>query len=230
MNKAKKIMMLAACAVLLVCISVGATLAYLTDTDAVTNTFTLGQVGLSLDEADTDDSTLYKERDTANKYHLMPGGQYDKDPTVHVDANSEACWLFVKVENGIAPIEAAASYEKADGESATGTIAEQMAEFGWKKLNGVDNVYYQKHAAKSETVTDYVVFKNFKISGDVTNQPLTTNDGEEQVITNALMYLPTYDDAEIKVTAYAIQLEGFNDSKKTDAENAAAAWAAGKWN
>lgn len=226
MNKAKKIMMLAACAVLLVCISVGATLAYLTDTDAVTNTFTLGQVGLSLDEADTDDSTPNKERDTANKYHLMPGGQYDKDPTVHVDANSEACWLFVKVENGIAPIEAAASYKKADNTTATGTIAEQMVVFGWTKLTGVegvDNVYYQKHATKSANVADYVVFKNFKISGDVTNQPLTTNDGEEQIITNALMYLPTYDVAEIKVTAYAIQLTGFENDP-------AAAWVAGKWN
>ena len=40
MKKTRKILAMAACAILLVCISVGATVAYLTSTDTVTNTFT----------------------------------------------------------------------------------------------------------------------------------------------------------------------------------------------
>ena len=54
MKKTRKILLMAACAVLLVCISVGATVAYLTSTDTVTNTFTVGQVAITLDEAKVD--------------------------------------------------------------------------------------------------------------------------------------------------------------------------------
>ena len=104
MKKTRKILLMAACAVLLVCISVGATVAYLTDTKSVTNTFTVGSVAITLDEAKTDingvaDNTV--PRVVANKYKLMPGHEYVKDPTVHVTAGSEDCYIFVKVENGI---------------------------------------------------------------------------------------------------------------------------------
>ena len=103
MNKKSILVVLSVLA--LVAASVFGTLAYLTDTDQATNTFTVGQVGLKLDEKDVDDSTPDKDRDTANKYHLLPGHTYVKDPTVHVDADSEDCYLFVTVANGIADIE-----------------------------------------------------------------------------------------------------------------------------
>ncbi|MBQ7313552.1 MAG: hypothetical protein IJW81_08225, partial [Clostridia bacterium] len=93
----------------LVTASVFGTMAYLTDEEAVTNTFTVGKVGLTLDELDVDndgdttdnitvDNTV---RDQANEYHLLPGHTYIKDPTVHIDETSEDCWVFVKVENGL---------------------------------------------------------------------------------------------------------------------------------
>ena len=50
MKKSKAILM-ALCAVLLVAASVMGTLAYLTSTDTVTNTFTVGNVQIKLDEA-----------------------------------------------------------------------------------------------------------------------------------------------------------------------------------
>ena len=54
MNNFKKTLVLFACAVLLVVGSIFGTLAYLTDTETVTNTFTVGNVGLNLDEAKVD--------------------------------------------------------------------------------------------------------------------------------------------------------------------------------
>ena len=85
--------------------AVGGTIAYLTDTDTVTNTFTVGKVDITLDEAKVTeygviDSTA-NTRVTENTYKLIPGHTYTKDPTIHVDADSEKCWLFVKIENGL---------------------------------------------------------------------------------------------------------------------------------
>ena len=240
-RKLHKALLLTCCALALVAISVGATLAYLTDSEAVTNVFTVGKVVISLDEAKTNEAgeplnaagqvveLASAERISGNRsaneqytntYHLIPGETYTKDPTVHVDTDSEACWLFVKVENALEPIEAEAAYTNDAGDSATGTIAEQMVAFSWAELNGVENVYYQKHDG---TRTDYVVFKAFKVSGDATNVAETTDSPEGEIISNSNVYLPAYEEEEIKVTAYAIQMAGFEN-------DAAGAWAAGKFN
>ena len=88
-----KALLLVLCAVLLVTASGLGTMAYLTDDDSVTNTFTVGAVGLTLDEADVDDSTKAKDRDQANDYPLLPGHTYTKDPTVTVDAGSENAYV-----------------------------------------------------------------------------------------------------------------------------------------
>ena len=112
-----------ACAVILVMATVCATVAYLQSTSAVTNTFTAGQVTITIDEAKVDEYGVAEagaERVVANTYKLIPGHSYTKDPTIHVDENSEKCWLFVKVENEITAIEAA-------GDTS---IAAQMAEGG----------------------------------------------------------------------------------------------------
>ena len=90
----RKPLMLLCSAVALVAISVGATLAYLTDTEAVANTFTVGRVGISLSETDVDnDGDMAK-----NAYHLVPGQTYTKDPTVTMDANSEPAYVRMLVK------------------------------------------------------------------------------------------------------------------------------------
>ena len=96
--------------VLVIAMSVAGTMAYLTSTDSVTNTFTVGNVKITLDEAKASeygvaDNTVARVQ--KNEYKLIPGHSYTKDPTIHVDANSEDCYLFVKVENGIVDLEAA---------------------------------------------------------------------------------------------------------------------------
>lgn len=185
----KKSIALVMMAVLLVAASVMGTLAFLTSTDAVENTFTVGKVAITLDEADVDVYGAPIEnaaRVRANEYKLIPGHAYTKDPIVHFAAGSEASWLFVKVENGIAAIE--------DDKK----IADQITANGWTALTGVDGVYYKQVAANtSAAAIDYPVFGSFKLKGDAE--------------------VKNYETAKVTVTAYAIQVDGF--------DTPAAAWA-----
>lgn len=199
MKTRNKALLLTLCALMLVAASVLGTMAYLTSQDAVTNTFTVGNVAITMDEKDVDNSTENAERDKANAYQLMPGKEYEKDPTVHVASTSESCWLFVKVENGIAAYEAAT-------ETATGgykNIEEQIGENGWTALTGVNNVYY-KEWTKGTSDVDQVVFSKFKIKGDANTVTGWTNISAEST--------------KITVTAYAVQKDGFTTAK--DAWNA----------
>lgn len=95
MKTKSKALLLTLCAVLLVAASVLGTMAYLTSTDTVTNTFTVGKVEIKLDE--TDVTNLTGPRVKANSYKLMPGTTYTKDPTVTVKAGSEESYVRMKV-------------------------------------------------------------------------------------------------------------------------------------
>lgn len=189
MRTKTKALVLALCAVLLVVTTVFVTMAFLTSEDSVQNTFTVGEVTVSLDELDVDDSDndgFTTDRDKANEYKLIPGKTYTKDPTIHVGAKSEPCYLFVKVENGLESAEA-------DGNT---TIAEQMKSNGWTLVDGQTNIYVYKEVVTAETGANIVVFNSFTI------------DGETAVA--------DYKDAKINVTAYAIQAEGFENTAKAD--------------
>ena len=192
MRTKTKALVLALCAVLLVVTTVFVTMAFLTSEDSVQNTFTVGEVTISLDELDVDDSDndgFTTDRDKANEYKLIPGKTYTKDPTIHVGAKSEPCYLFVKVENGLVNAEA-------DGNT---TIAKQMENKGWFPVNGTEDVYYYGTLTTIAAVNggqDKVVFDEFTIDDSVEADDLFK-----------------YAEKEIKVTAYAIQAEGF---EKTD--------------
>ena len=174
MRTKTKALTLSLCAVLLVVTTVFATMAYLTSQDSVNNTFTVGKVEITLDEAQVNDYGVPTDpaaRVKANTYKLIPGRTYTKDPTVHVAADSENCWLFVKVENGLGTAEA----------TGNTTIAAQMAAKGWSLLDGTGNIY-----AYRTTVTagaDIKVFESFKIADNAD--------------------VAAYEGAKINVTAYA---------------------------
>ena len=194
-SKLRRALLLVASAVLLVCVSVGATLAFLTDdTAVVTNTFSVGNVKITLDEAPVDlygvvDGTT---RVTQNDYKLIPGHEYTKDPTIHIIAGSENCFVFVRVVDEIADIQ------------ADKTIAAQMAELGWKALptdlkdakgDPIDatNIYYKEAAVAAGTDgTDVKVFEKFKLKGDAD--------------------VAAFAGKTITVQAYAVQADGFNGS------------------
>ena len=95
MKTKSKALLLTLCAVLLVAASVLGTMAYLTSTAKVENTFTIGKVEITLDE--TDVTNPNGPRVTANSYKLMPGRTYTKDPTVTVLNGSDAAYVRMKV-------------------------------------------------------------------------------------------------------------------------------------
>lgn len=200
--KARKILVSLAALALVAAISIGGTLAYLTSKDEVKNTFTVGNVTITMDETDVDDSTKDAARDTENSYKLLPGKTYTKDPIIHVDANSESCYLFVTIKNEIAAIE-----------DANNSVEKQMEAKGWAKVNGVtgvNNLYVyvgtEGGASNPKAVAagaNVDVFETITIDGNVSNATLAG-----------------YASKTITVNAYAIQAEGF--SGKT----AAQIWAA----
>lgn len=207
MKKQKKVLALVLCAVMLVASSVLATMAYLTSTtNTVNNTFTVGNVGFdqgaALDETDVD---VYGVKDgetrvTANKYKLIPGHTYTKDPQVHMSADTEAAWLFVKVVNPIAGIEANDVVAE-DGTVVTPvTIAAQMEALGWSAVEGVTGVY--KYKDKVTANQDITVFNSFTVANDVT--------------------LGEYD--PITVQAYAVQADGFATAADAWTNAPLAAW------
>jgi predicted ribosomally synthesized peptide with SipW-like signal peptide len=167
MKTKMKALALALCAVLLVVSTVFVTMAFLTDRESVKNTFTFGKVGISLDEAKVNangeivaggnrESTEGRVKE--NEYHLIPGHNYVKDPTIHVDDGSENCLLFVKLENGLKDI------------IASKTIEEQMEDYGWALIDSTNNIWaYNKVVAENEhievfdefTLTDNAVVSNY---------------------------------------------------------------------
>ena len=203
MKTRTKALILALAAILLVVTTVFATVAYLQmQTAPVTNTFTAGKVAIELDELEVDiygapetdgEGEPTNARGTGNEYRLVPGLTYTKDPVVRVLPQSEKCYVYVKVENGISAIEKA---------GAT-TIAQQMENNNWSALgNGVTDVYYQLvDRSDANNGKSLPVFASFTIDSAATNATV-----------GAL------DDAEVVVTAYAVQADGF--------DSAYAAWTA----
>ena len=100
----KKAVITAVALTLVLCLAVGGTLAYLTmKTQTITNTFTYGDVNITLEET------------TGTEYKMVPGNEIAKDPKVTVAAGSEDCWLFVKLEKSNNYGTYLAEYEMAAG-------------------------------------------------------------------------------------------------------------------
>lgn len=100
MKTGKKALLMTLCAVLLIVASVMGTVAYLTSSDTVTNTFTVGNVKITLDEAKVDEYGVAASpavRVDANTYKLLPGHEYTKDPTVTVVKGSEKSYIRMLV-------------------------------------------------------------------------------------------------------------------------------------
>lgn len=162
--------------VLLLGCSLGGTLAWLADkTDPVTNTFTVGDIKIELTE-------------TKREYKIVPGVNIAKDPFVTVKADSEACWLFVKVDEANWP-----TFKDGDARKVDYAIAD-----GWTKLTGVEGVagvyYRQVDAETAEAGYEYPVLEGNKVT--VSD---TLTKGDLQKITTK----PT-----LTFTAYAVQQEG----------------------
>lgn len=201
MKTKSKALLLSLCAVLLVVASVMGTMAYLTSTATVTNTFTVGDaVTITLDEAKVNpDGTPVTgaARVTENSYKLMPGHEYTKDPTVHVTGGE--CYVFVKVTNGLTGLEA-----------ETNTIEAQMEARGWKAVTGVEGLYV--YATGSEVKT--------AVSGDPADDtPLTVF--EKFTIKDTAVRDDLTKASNIVIKAYAVQTDGFTEKTPYEIWNTA---------
>lgn len=206
-----KALLVVACALLLVAASVFGTMAYLTSTDTVTNTFTVGKVAIKLDEASVNtDGSLVEgaDRVKANSYKLLPGHTYNKDPMVTVLSGSESSYVKMTVTFSkasaldaiFAPTGAELTsifngYDAANwiykGNTKDATADTRTYEFWYKEAVG---------APTADVALD-ALFDSITVPGEITAEQLATIEG-----------------MTITVNAYAIQAEGFTD--------ATAAWAA----
>lgn len=94
----KRFVAILLCVTLVALAAIGATFAYLTDTKTVNNTFTMGNVKITLDETNVNDPE--GDRVTSNAYNVYPGAVVTKDPIVHnVGANAAYIRATVNVSN-----------------------------------------------------------------------------------------------------------------------------------
>ena len=190
----KKITLVVALALVLV-VGVFGTLAWLTDTtQTVTNTFTVGNVDITLAETEGGEDHQFK---------MIPGQTIRKDPVVTVDAGSEACWLFVKLDK--AGSAAVGQTNLSFDNYLTFEVADGWTQLKNDKGEDVTGVYYREQAAVAESANplpSYPVLKNNTVTvlNTVTNEMMTA-------LTDTSAKLPT-----LTVTAYAIQKAGFETS------------------
>lgn len=196
----KRTMIFVTAMVLLFAMVTGSTLAYMTSkSGTVTNTFTYGNIKITLDELDVDEDDNANDnkeytvggvttiRDTANQYKLIAGSTYVKDPTVHIQPNSESCYIFVNVQNNL--LKAGLGGE---------TIETQMSAKGWTKANATISddactVWYKASAfATSESVQDAVLFETVDIAATVGGSESTSS-------------------SSIVIEAYAVQSANMKD-------------------
>lgn len=213
-----KALLMSLCAVLLVAASVLGTMAYLTDSKDVKNTFTVGNVTITLDEAKVDDNgnAINKqgnqvtnladaERVPGNAYKLLPGHTYTKDPTVTVLTPSVASYVKMTV-----------TFTKANALDAifAPTGADLTSIFG-----GYDAAtwIYKGNTKEGDTRTYEFWYKTTvdATAAAQTLEPLFTSIIVPGTINND--QLKSIDGMTINVNAYAIQADGFKD--------AAEAWA-----
>lgn len=165
--------------------AVGGTIAWLTaNTDPVVNTFTYGNINIELTET------------TGENYKIIPGKNIAKDPKVTVKANSEDCYLFVKVVE--------------DGTFVANKVTYTIRADGWTKGDGTNiptDVYYRVvPAATTDTAFYMLTGDAANPNGVVTVKDTLTKDDIKNITNPTLTF-----------TAYAVQKDGIAD--------AAAAWA-----
>ncbi len=229
----KKTLALLLVLVMIFGISVGGTIAYLTDKETVTNTFTVGDVKIKLTEtavneagvpvdekgvteADSNDQNwkadIIEANDEANdstpvgnKYKLIPGMSYTKDPTVTILEGSEKSYvrMFVTVSKSNA-LDQIFSPDGADLMTIFGGLGD-----GWTYKNNVEDTTADTRTYEfwyDDVVNDKsnipALFQTITVPGEINNEELAT-----------------LNEMKITVIAHAIQSASF-----ADAEAAWAAW------
>ncbi len=200
-----------ACTLAVALVIGGTTLAWLTDTtQTVKNTFTTSDIDITLTETKGE---LKKDETggvvTGSSFKMIPGYTLAKDPKVTVEAGSEACWLFVKVEESVdsnttVRFDDYMTYA-IDDEDKTPDIEFDSWTQGTGGEGGIPaNVYYRKVSA-SDGDQDFPVLKENQVVvlDTVTKEMMAAAAGKEPTLT---------------FTAYASQLMKNNTTEFTAIE------------
>ena len=151
----KKTFVIALCLALVVAFAAGGAIAWLTDTtDPVTNTFTVGNIDITLAETTTD-------------FKMIPGNTIAKNPKVTVTAGSEDSWVFVKVDKS-ANLGTYISYEIADG---------------WTALSGYDGVYYREYTGSAAASYDVLKNNQVTVNSSVTTAQMQAAETSAPTLT-----------------------------------------------
>lgn len=178
MTKKKAAVLVVSAALAMGC-AIGGTVAWLTSTTApVQNTFTTSNIDITLAE-------------TATDFQMIPGYEVAKDPVVTVEGGSEACWLFVKIDES-------ANFD----EYLTYGIAE-----GWTQGDGTAipaNVYYRAvSAADADQAFDVLAGNKVQV---------------KDTVTKAMMEAAAESNPTLTFTAYASQYNKSNTATFSAAE------------
>ena len=241
-----KALLMSLCAVLLVAACVLGTMAYLTDSKDVKNTFTVGNVAIKLDEAKVDENgTQVVDKDgnpvarvTENEYKLLPGHTYTKDPTVTVLAPSVESYVRMKVTfNKASALIAMCTDPEFAEDGPTGVENAfplirmvKFVEANAAKWDGIipdnmvdtkdmlNNTKYCVYDKAADTLTFYYYYTEPVAAIDADVKLATLFDSIKVPEWATGDQLKALQGFEINVVAEAIQADGF--------ENADAAWAA----
>lgn len=153
MLKSKRVLTLVLALTLLVTCAIGGTVAWLvTQTDPITNTFTIGDINIA-----------WKDDTTSSSLTVVPGQTTTQSATVTVKAGSEACWLFIKVSSDVTTND--------DFNKTVFTFT--TTSDGWTQLDGQDGVWYKEISNKVESDTDHSISYTTTVNSEITKADLT---------------------------------------------------------
>lgn len=169
--------------------AVDGTVAWLvSESESSVSTFTLGDINIKL----TGESE-------SQPLKIIPGVEITRSLKVTVERNSEACWLFVKVEETNWP-----DLKETDGTTRKVSYSVDVQN-GWTALNTHPGVYYREVSAEdAKTGVEYDVNGVVAVSKELTKAEVNSIAAGTQ--------------PQLSFTAYAVQRDGIDD--------AATAWAA----
>lgn len=162
--------------------AVDGTVAWLvSESESSVSTFTLGDINIKL----TGESE-------SQPLKIIPGVEITRSLKVTVDPNSEACWLFVKVEE--------TNWSHFPDANGTAKVSYSVdVQDGWTALNTHPGVYYREVSAEAAQRGDaYDVNCNVTVSQMLTKAEVNSIAAETQ--------------PKLSFTAYAVQRDGIDDA------------------
>lgn len=201
----KKILALSMCIALAAIAIVGASLAYFTDTKTATNTFTMGNVKIKLDE--TDIKNPKGDRVTSNVYNVYPGAVVTKDPIVHnIGKNGAYIRATVNVSNWMNLVgayypEFKPTYPNDGYKAALNLLVGELGE-GWSVVDVVNGDVF--------TIGQFDAKFILKYDGVLASGADTTAMFQTVTIPTGIDNANADSFDEVKVVAQAIQADGFD--------------------